>query len=287
MESLAFALVIGATLCWGLAQVIGKFALRDIGSLFFNTVRFTVAAAIITVGVVSFGSLGGMELGYPLLSAISSGALAWFLATLLLFYVLKRDAAHRIIPAGNSYPFWAILFSAMLLNERITLLIPISTVLVFGGTYLLSRRREGEGEGWKFGVPLASLVGFIWGVNAVLNKFSLDGGMSRSSLIWVRIVTAVSIYWMFFILRNGRRIPEFDGRSLGLSALSGSIAFPLGSTCYIWALSMEEASALAPITGATVFFGFIFSVIILGEKPTRAAILGMLAILAGIVLMAF
>lgn len=286
MEFSALILVIGATFCWGSAQVIGKLALRNISALVFNTVRFSVAATIITLGAIFFGSGGSIEFGLPLFSAIASGVLAWFVATFLFFYVLKRDTAHRIIPAGNSYPFWAILFSALLLGENITLIIPVSAVLVFGGTFLLSRRQKGEGDGWKFGVPVASFVAFLWGLNAVFNKFALEEGMVRSSLLWVRIVTAVILFWIVFALKSIKQRPNFHRRSIGLSVLSGSIAFPLGSFFYVWALSMENASVLAPVTGGTILFGFILSVIFLEESPTRKALGGMLAIFSGILLMA-
>lgn len=283
MRLWALAFVLGATFCWASSQVIGKIVLRRIRTLTFNALRFSVAAAVIVVMGLLFGSLGEIELGLPFLMAVLSGVLGWFIATTVFFHVLSRGAAHRIIPSGNAYPFWAILLGALLLDEHITALIPLSAFLVFSGTYLLSRRRGDEGDEWKYGVPLASSVAFIWGLNAVFNKFALEGGMEPFSVLAVRIVSATALFWLALVFKGWER--DISGRSLGLSALSGLVAFPVGSFLYVWALSAEEASTLAPVSGATVLFGFLLSVGFLGESPTRNALLGVLAIFGGILLM--
>ncbi len=105
MEYLAIIFTLGATFCWGLAQVIGKIALRDVSSLTFNTIRFLASTSGLFVGLKSFGSIEILAFEPPFLAAVLSGILDWFVATLLFFYILRRDAAHRVIPAGNSYPF--------------------------------------------------------------------------------------------------------------------------------------------------------------------------------------
>lgn len=271
-------------MCWALAQVIGKIALREIDSLSFNTIRFSAGTVVIGMVLYASGLVGPISLDLPFLAAVLSGFLGWFVATIIYFEVLKRDAAHRIIPSGNAYPFWAIFLGILVLGEPFKIVIPISAALIFLGTFLLSQREIEGVEGWKFGVPLASLVAFLWGLNAILNKFALKGGMSPYSVLLVRIVSAVAFFWVAFFIRS--RSFDFSGRSLKLSAISGIISFPIGSLLYILALSFEKASVLAPLTGGTVFFGFLFSIVLLDERPTAEAAGGMLAILSGILLMA-
>lgn len=283
MELWVLAFALGATVCWGLSQVIGKIALRNIDTLPFNTVRFSVATLIVVMPLLFLGLIEGIEINLAFISAVMSGFFGWFVATTLFFNVLKRDAAYRVIPTGNAYPFWAILLGTLLLQEPLSSSIPLSASLVFLGTFLLAQRRRGDVGGWRFGVPLASLVAFLWGLNAILNKFALEGGMTNYSLLSVRLVSAVACFWLAFLVR--KQSFDFSPRSIGLSALSGVIAFPIGSLLYVSALSFEKASVLAPITGATVLFGFLFSVLLLGERPTKKAVGGMLSILCGILIM--
>ncbi len=287
MKLIALALTIGATFCWGTSQVIGKVALRKINTLVFNNIRFSAAVIPITLAALLLGSAKNIGLSLPTLSAIASGVFGWFIATSIFFFALKRDSAHRIIPSGNSYPFWAILLGALLLKETITWIIPISAVLVFIGTILLSKSRRGEEgvETWRYGVPLASIVAFLWGINAIFIKFSLKGGLTMLSVLLIRVLSATVLFWITFLVR--RKDFNFPKKNLGLSALSGLIAFPLGSLLYVSALTMEEASTLAPVTGGTILFGFLLSITFLDETPNKKAILGMMSIFIGIILMTF
>ncbi len=163
----------------------------------------------------------------------------------------------------------------LFLNEEITFIIPISAVLIFVGTFLLSGRDNKDKDSWKYGVPVASFVAFLWGLNAVFNKFALNEGMQLFSLLFVRVASAAMIFLLAFGIRSIRSFPKLTRKSVGLSALSGVTASVIGSFLYLSALSREAASKLAPITGSTVLFGFLLSVVILGENPTRKAFLGL------------
>ncbi len=285
MKALALLFTLGACFCWATGQILGKMALRKIKVMFFNTLRFSAATVVLVAGALLFGAVEGVEFGLPFLSAFMSGIFGWFVAATLFFYVLDRGAAYRIIPSGNAYPFWAILLSGLILHEEITFTIPISAVLVFSGIYLLARRKKDGENGWKYGVYIASIVAFIWGFNAVFNKFALNHGMGLSTLLLIRLFSATSMFWLASLTfwRD-----EFDFRpkkSIGLSFLSAIISFPIGSVLYVFALTMEKASVLAPVTGSTVMFGFVLSVIFLGEKPTKEAFIGVLLIFLGILFM--
>lgn len=285
MQYLAIVLTLGATFCWAFAQVIGKIALRDMSSLTFNTIRFSFVAVILFVGLSSFSSIEIMAFEPPFYAAVLSGLFGWFVATLLYFYVLGRGSAHKVIPAGNSYPFWAIIMAFLFLPEEITAAIPFSAGLIFAGTYLLSGRESGDQESWKYGVPVASFVAFLWGLNAVFNKFALNEGMELFSLLFVRISSAAVIFLIVSGARSIRTTPNFSKKSFGISILSGLISFMGGSFLYLSALTLEAASKLAPITGSTVLFGFLLSVVILEERPTKRAFLGAIAIFGGILIM--
>lgn len=284
MELLALTLVLGATLCWGAAQVLGKIALRKIDSLLFNWIRFTIAILPIILGATIVGELGGIGLNSATLVAIASGVFGWFLATYLFFYSMKREAAHRMIPVGNAYPFWAIALAFLFLGEPPKIILPLSAIMIFSGTLLLSLK-EKEAKRWKWGVPIASLVAFLWGANAILNKYSLSQGMNIYTLLVVRVLSAVILFTIALGITSQRRKIKIHYDSVKLSIASGLIAFPIGSLLYLSALQTEGASVLAPITGATVFFGFILSILALGEKPTKKSVLGMILIFTGILIM--
>lgn len=277
-------LVLGAALGWGSAQVIGKLALKEIGPIQFNFIRFSAVAIPVFLAAVATESLKGIGFNQVTLAAIISGILGWFLAAGLYFYSMKREAAHRIIPAGNSYPFWVILLAPLFLGEIIKFAVLISAGFIFLGIYLLSSRKEEEAS-WKWGVPTASFVAFLWGTNSILNKYCLNAGMGIISLLAVRVVSALILFAVASALLGNLRELRFRWKSVKLSILSGIVAFLFGSTLYLSALQMEQVSTLIPITGTTVLFGFLLSVPILGEKPTWKSTLGMISVLVGVFLL--
>lgn len=281
MEPWALVLTLGATLCWGSAQVIGKLVLRNMSALLFNGIRFSVAALVVVSGIALTGGFGNLGGNWPIAIAFFSGVVGWFLATQLFFYSLKREAAHRIIPTGNSYPFWAIALAPLFLGEELRLVLPLSAVLIFVGSSLLVARRR-EPSYWRLGVPTASFVAFLWGLNAILNKYCLNSGMAISALLSIRILTAAVLFNIAIGISGRGKSPRIERNSAGLSALSGIIAFPIGALMYLTALSMEQASTLAPVTGMTIFFGFLLSILLVGERPTKKSVLGTILILAGV-----
>ena len=282
MELLAWALALVATFCWAAAQVIGKMVLKEVGVVLFNSIRFCVVAPPLLIGALLTGGWGIVGLG-ELLAAVLSGALGLVCGGLLFFHSLKKGAAHRIIPVGNSYPFWTILFAVLFLSEEIKMFVPISAVLIFLGSFLLSGEKEAESRPVGKGISVVCFVAFLWGLAAVLNKYCLNRGMAVLNLLAITTTVAAISFGVAASLGVGKGIMKGKGR-LGLTVLSGILGLLVGEPIYLCALSIEKASTLAPLMGGTIFFGFLLSVLSLKERPTSESILGTALILGGVTL---
>lgn len=282
MNLIAFELALLTAFCWGAAAVLGKLALRDLSALNFNAIRFSLAAAVIVPITLLSGGLDGHELGLILL-AVSTGVLGWFVGDQLFFHALKFSPAHRIIPAGYTYPLWAILLAPLLLGEVFNPLLPISAALITGGAFLLLHVKKKFGQ-WKAGVALALLVAFIWGLKAILNKFLLNMGMESITLLTISIVSAAVLFVLTAWFRHFQIKARFSKRSVGLSLASGALAFPIGEFSYLAALGMGKVSTLTTITSTTILFGFLLSLILVKERPTWMAALGMVLTFVGVFL---
>lgn len=273
MNPLAFAFAITAALCWGTAQVLGKLALRDLSSLNFNAIRFSFVATVIVPIAILSDSLERCEIKLILL-AIVVGVLSGFIATQLFFYSMKRSSAHRIIPVGNSFPLWVIILAPLLLNEVVKPILPVSAVLVLGGTFLLVSAKN-KSEEWRAGILLAMIVAFFWGLKDILLRFILELGMEPFTLLTISVISATVLFDLTAWIRRFRSRSEFNKRSVGLSLTSGAFAFIFGEFFLLSALKIERASALAPIFATVILFGFLLSIILARERPTWRAILGM------------
>lgn len=284
MELLALMFMLTATFCWAMSQIIGKIALRNISANFFNAIRFSIVTPILLMTAFFTKSLYQLELNKPLAAAIFSGLLGTFCGCQLYYYSLKREAAHRIIPAGNSYPFWTIFLASLLLGEEVKMVLPISAVLIFLGSSLLVSRKK-ELKHWRMGTLIALLAAFLWGLNQVLYKYCITGGIEVLNLLAITTTTGAIFFGGVEVGSHQRSMRNLRS-SVGLSALSGMIGFLVGELIFLFALRIEKASTLAPITGATIFFGFLLSVLLLKERPTKKSILGTIFIISGIVLIA-
>lgn len=284
MDLLVLTLVLLSTMCWGLAQVIGKLALKNIGALLFNAVRFSFASTIVIFGILLIGGAGDFGSNWPVMVAILSTVLGQFFATHLFFYSIKREAAHRIIPVGNTQSFWAIAFASIFLAEEVSPILLITAVLIVVGSFLLVPRNA-KHKHWRAGILVAATAACFWGLSIALFKYCFNAGMSVSTLLLIRVLLAAALFNTALGISSRGGPSKIHRRSIGLSVISG-IAFLVGTLMYMVALSVEQASTLAPITGSTILFGFLFSILFVGERPTRKSILGAIIIFLGILLIA-
>jgi uncharacterized membrane protein len=76
-------------------------------------------------------------------------------------------------------------------------------------------------------------------------------------------------------------------RNVTLSVVSAFSSHLFGSFLYMFALQMESVSLLEPFVSVTIPFGFLLSILLVHERPSRRAVLAMVLIFAGVVLAAF
>lgn len=279
-------LILTATFCWAVAQIIGKIALKGIETTLFNAIRFSAVIPFLLLGVFLTGGWSSAGLSVPLLAAILSGAIGMFCGCQLFFYLMKRGAAHRVIPTANSHPFWTIFLAVFLLGEEIKIFLPVSAVLIFLGSFLIAVRRKTErgSKYWRWEIPLACFVGFLWGLSTILSKYCLNEGMAISALLLVEVVAAATSFGFAATAGGFWKNSKNLRWSTGLSVLSGAMGLLIGEQIYLLALQIETASTLGPLMGGTILFGFLLSIFLLKERTTKKAILGTAFILGGVFL---
>lgn len=280
MNLLALLLALGAALSWAGDQVIGKLALRTTSVSVFNAIRPSFTLPLVILFALSTGGLSypGIELT---LITILTGVINWVVAGELYFYAIHRGDAHRIIPIGNSHAIWGVAAAVLLLGEEMRPVLFLSAGLVFTGAYLLTSR-VGKTSRWRAGIPLALLAAFMWGSMIVPLKYCLDNGMSVGTLLVIYTASAAVACSIVAGIRHLMTGVRYDRRGVKLSLLSAALGFFIGEILFVSALEMEKASVLAPVPGAVIPFGFLLSILLLGERPTKRAILGMIVVLVGI-----
>ncbi|MEM3402538.1 MAG: DMT family transporter [Candidatus Hadarchaeales archaeon] len=279
MSIIAAFLAIGATACWGLDQVLGKLALKEVGVLRFNAVRGLFSLLFIFPSVIFAGQLVDVSLELLLLAALA-GLIAEFVGVELYFHLMKQSSAHILIPIGNTDLLWGTIFSLLLLGEALQVSTGIAVALVIAGVYLLS------GKGWKVKWRLVGpglAVAILWGFTLPLSKYCVMLGMPLLLYQAVRISAATAGCAGAYLAKR-EKSAQVSRKGWGLSLLSGLFAFFLGFVLWLSALSLESASSIAPFLGGKVAFGFIFALFLAGERASRRAVGGAFLVFLGMLM---
>jgi len=174
----------------------------------------------------------------------------------------------------------------LLLGERVTFMLPVSLAMVIGGSLLLLPRKGGR-DSWRPLIPLTIIVSVLWGLDRLLRKYSTNVGMDVTTYIWISAVSAaIFMNILAGATRSWGRRP-ISRRGVALSVASAFSSHVVGTYLYMFALQMESVSLLEPFISVTIPFGFLLSVLVIHERPTRRALAGMAVIFLGVVLAAF
>lgn len=135
---------------------------------------------------------------------------------------------------------------------------------------------------WLFWAVLSAIFAAATALLAKAGVSHVDPNLATA----IRTTVVVVFAWLIAIALGGHRgIAMVDRRSWMLLCLSG-LATGLSWICYFRALSLGEASKVAPIDKLSVVLVILFAWPILGEKLTPAKAVGGLLITAGAIVLA-
>lgn len=286
MSTLAILLALGASICWALAMILAKIGLKWMGLVSFAAIRPLFALLFI----VPYGLLtsGFHHTGFGIVGiAVLAGFLDAFVGSLLFLVAIKRSPAHKASALSLTAPFWGVVAAVLFLGERPQLVVYVAAVLVISGAYFLAGGRDAatSNDPRLSGIPLALAAGILWGVTIVPAKYCLSHGMTPITYTLIGVATAgVSWGLIAIIYKSTIRPLRYSWRGLGIALLTAFTSFFLGSILWLSGLKLAPASLLAPVNGTMPLFAFLFSVLLLRERPSARSTLGVLLVSAGVFL---
>jgi len=239
--------------------------------------------------VIPFGLLGsGFQFPAPALAVIAfaGGLLDSFVGTLLYLSALKKSPAHEALPLANTAPFWGVLAAVAFLGETPRFAAFAAAVLVVLGAYFLVKRSGGTSRRTTtWGPWMALAAGVVWGVaETVPVKYCLARGMDPVSS-QLLVIGGAGFVWGVYTLFCGKPgKASFPRRGIGIAVLTGFTNLFLGWILWLAALERAPASLLSPVRGSVALFGFLFSILLLKERPSVRSAIGVLLVVGGVVL---
>lgn len=278
---------VGSALFAGLTSILAKCGIRKTDS--------TVATAIRTIVVLVFSwlmvfivgsqeqlsSIGGKSLCFLVLSGLATGA-SW----LCYFKALQIGDVNKVVPIDKSSTVLTILLAALFLGEAITPAKAGGIVLIGLGTLMMIEKKQSTvsaGRGWLW-YALGSAV--FASLTSILGKVGISGVESNLGTAIRTGVVLVMSWVMVFITGKQHQVRSIPRGELGFICLSG-LATGASWLCYYKALQDGLASVVVPIDKLSILVSIGFSYTVFHERLSRKALLGLIAIVAGTLLMVF
>ena len=282
MSGLVPALALASALCSAVATILIRHGLRRYGPY----TGFWINLAVGTVGVwAAVLATGGV--GRPSLAGIAFFALAGLIGTvggrLLRFLSIEAVGASISAALINLSPLVSSLLAILILGERVTLAILAGTVVIVGGTTLLSAggRRGGLRPAQ---LVLPGLSALCFGVVALLRKVGLSG-MEPLPGVAVNVTAALVAYTAFLLATGQRGVMACRGRSLAYFVVAG-VAENLTVLLVVVALNVGTVSVVMPLASVSPIFVLVLSFFFLRniEILDRRIVGGTLLIVLGVYL---
>lgn len=273
----------GSAFFAGITAVLAKIGIEHVNSTLATALRTVVVLAFswLMVFVVgsqnTIGQITGGTLLFLVLSGLSTGA-SW----LCYFKALQLGDVNKVAPIDKSSTVLTILLAFVFLREPVSLPQVLGVLGIGTGTLLMIAKKQGtqpsaQGRGW---LVYAFLSAVFASLTSIFGKIGVENVESNLGTALRTVVVLVMAWGMVFLTGAQKGIGRISRKSWLFLFLSG-ITTGLSWLCYYRALQDGPASVVVPIDKLSILVTILFSGLVLHEKLTPRAAVGLVLILAG------
>jgi len=182
--------------------------------------------------------------------------------TLLYLFALSREEVSRVVAFYFTEGLFVALFAALFLGEILTPLKYAGMGLIVAGAVLISLKRLEVS--FRAGLLPLLVVAAVYAGASVLLKYATGGAGYLQVLVWMWAGYGLS----FLIIAGPRLLPiareimRAGRKTVLVSAFANLVIYPLANLVYIYALSLQKASIVAPVTATQALFVVIFAALV-------------------------
>ena len=277
----------GSALFAGLTSILAKCGIRKTDSTVATAVRTIVVLAFAWLMVFVVGSqnqirsLEEKTLLFLFLSGLATGA-SW----LCYFKALQLGDINKVVPIDKSSTILTILLAFLFLHESVSSPKAVGVVLIAAGTFLMIEKKESDsgrasGKHWLLYAAASAVFASL---TSILGKVGIAGVESNLGTAIRTCVVLVMAWVMVFVTGKQHTIRSIPKRELLFICLSG-LATGASWLCYYRALQDGPASVVVPIDKLSILVTIAFSYLVFQERLSKKAAAGLIAIVAGTLVM--
>lgn len=281
------------SLAWSISSICVKLVADKIDSLVINTLRTWVGSALLILLIIvtgryeAFSHISWGSLVYVVISGVLAMAIG---DTIYIKSVALLDVSIAFPLSQCAFILLAVLSAILFLGEQFTWITITGAVLVVLGIYLMtsSRGRGGNPTDKKRINPKGLLFILIaimaWTGATILLKIGVTG-VDPFIAAGLRISTSAIV--LLFLFHSSPRKGKTSFRQIGrknlaLVATAGLLTYGVAAVGYISAIQLIGAGKTVLLTAVAPLFALPFAILILGEKPRRFTIIGVLVGVIGV-----
>ena len=271
----------------GVTAVLAKIGIQKVNSHLATALRTCVVTVFAWLVVLVAGS--GDTIGqipsqswlFLVLSGLATGA-SW----ICYFRALQIGDGNKVMPIDKSSTVLTMLLSFLLLGGTVTAGGIVGMILILVGTLLMIERQQRSapapiGHGYLIWAVLSAVFASL---TAILGKIGIQQVESNLGTAIRTVVVLVMAWGIVLAQGTYREIPQITQKSWVFLVLSG-IATGLSWMFYYHALQQGNASVVAPIDKLSILVTVLFSGLVLKEKLSKKAAVGLVLLTVGTLLL--
>lgn len=271
----------------GITSVLAKCGIKKTDSDIAIALRTAVVLlfawimVFITGSVENITDIGMKSLLFLILSGLATGV-SW----MCYFKALSIGDVSKVAPIDKSSTVLGILLAIVIFNETEHLLVKLAGVAILSvGIYLMIENKqtaqEDKNRKW---ILYAVLSAVFAALTSILAKIGITGIESNLATAIRTGVVLVMAWLIVFIQGKKSQIRTTDRKELSFICLSG-ITTGASWLCYYYAIQNGIVSIVVPIDKMSILVTVVFSYLVLKEKFTKKAVLGLCLMLCGTLVM--
>lgn len=273
----------GSAFFAGITAILAKIGVQKVNSTLATALRTIVVLVFSWLMVLVAGSLGdirgisGRTLVFLVLSGLSTGA-SW----LCYFRALQLGDVNKVAPIDKSSTVLTVLLAWIFLSEPVSAPQLLGIVGIGIGTLLMIDKqkqttKQSRSRQWLLFAFLSAVFASLTSIFGKIGVEDVESNLGTA----IRTIVVLAMAWlMVFLTGSQKGIFSISRKSWLFLALSG-VSTGLSWLCYYRALQDGPASVVVPIDKLSILVTIVFSGLVLKEKLSRRALLGLALLLAG------
>ncbi|MBR6536643.1 MAG: DMT family transporter [Lachnospiraceae bacterium] len=270
-------------LIWASMATMVKLLLADIPNLEALAISSVFAFLFLLIINIKTGKIKEMKQHAPKQYGVMAGLgfLGLFLYSGLYYYGIGELSSQEACILNYLWPMMIVLFSCLILKERVTVLKCVAMVCSFLGIVILSLgKSETTGGNNTAGMVACIVAAACYGLFSVLNKKKDYDQNITMMVIWLTVAVCAFAVGPFLEDWVPVRGMQWIG-IIWLGVMTDAVAYLL------WALALkgaEDTAKIANLAYLTPFLSVVCSALVLKEKIKLQALVALVLIIGGILL---